>query len=69
MEDEREIKAVVEEFTDSDEEIQCQIKAEWDRKYKAGEVIREGEAAQSVALDWFARWGTVLERIIRRPKG
>jgi hypothetical protein len=61
--------AVVEEFVDSDEEIQRQIVAEWDRMYEAGDVIREGDAARSVALDWFAKWGTILERIIYRPKG
>jgi len=60
------IIANIEEFLDSDEEVERQIQAEWERKAAAGETIREGDAARSVGLDWFARWGGVLERILRR---
>lgn len=58
--------AVIEEFLDSDEEVERQIQAEWARKHAAGETIREGDAAFSVGLDWFARWGGLLEKILRR---
>ncbi len=65
-EHERDLRTLVGEFTPDREEMERQIEAEWDRLYATGEPIREGNAAFSLSLKWLAKWGHVVEKILRR---
>ena len=64
--DERDVLAVIEEFTDSEEELERQIEDEWERMYAAGQTIRVGDASRQLAAEWMAWWGVIVASILRR---
>ena len=57
MMDERNLEAVAEELLPDEEEIEREIKAEWERKYERGESIRAGDASKAVYERWLRKFG------------
>jgi hypothetical protein len=67
MMDKRNIESVFEELVPTEEDLEKQIRDEWEWRYSRGYEIRVGDASRTFADRWWIKWGgPVLVPILRR---